>query len=124
MGTMVFKPLEVRFPSLKEGLPSRIQAYCQVKLGLHSERTAIVKGEGTDSKWEDSIALKYKGQDTATVKIKEKSVMGMKNKLGEAEIQLRQAVCEGKVDQWIPLCKKGKEIGEIHMMIEFIPESL
>jgi len=123
-GTMTFRPLEAKLNKDKDVFDkTNIDAYCKVKLGWHRGKTSVVRFTGTNPRWSESVVMKYKGQAHAEVKIKDKSKLKLR-KLGKAKISLDQAVLKGSLDQWFPLYRKGEVVGEVHIEIEFHPESV
>jgi len=118
-GTLIFRPQEIKLQDASQ----QLEAYCQIKLGFHRERTSIIN-LGAETRWNEEIALRFKGQESAEIKIKDKSIFKLRNHIGEGKIELAQTISQGRSNQWVPLYKKGQQIGEIHILIEFVPETM
>jgi len=123
-GTMTFRPLEAKLHKDKDVLDkANMDAYCKIKLGWHRGKTSVVRFTEMNPRWSESVVLKYKGQAHAEIKIKDKNRLKLR-KLGKAKISLDQAVLKGRLDQWFPLYRNSEVTGEIHIEIEFHPETV
>ena len=117
-GTIIFRPVEARLHSHK----GQKDLYCKVKLGWHSRKTQMAHF-GDHPMWGDAISLKFKGEKSAKIKIKEKQKMGLSETVGKAYIHLGHVVTLGRAGDWIPLMKNDQSVGEIHVAMQFEPSA-
>jgi len=118
-GTIIFRPIQAKF-NRDEDLIDKLNPYCKFKIGWHSSKSSVAEGQGVNAHWNDVIRLKVKGQETATVKVKEKERLG--GRLGKGKISLSSVFPGKKITQWVSLHKGEKVTGEILVEIEYIPK--
>jgi len=58
------------------------------------------------------------------VKDKERFTEYLDPTIGSAKIPLEQVVIQGKVEQWIPVSKKDTVVGDIHVIMEYVPKGI
>lgn len=117
-GTVTFRPIEARFNQDKD-LIGKMDPYVKFKIGLHSGKSSVAKSQGTHPVWNDSIPIKYKGQEFAKIKVKDRDRLRLDDRLGTAKIPLSQLILAGPTTQWFPLEKKGAVTGEIQVEISY-----
>jgi len=106
-GTILFRPIEAKFNRDPE-LLDKLDPYCKFKIGWHTGKSSAAKGQGVNAHWSDTITLKVKGQEIATVKVKDKGGMSLGGKLGKGKIPLSTVFTTKKVTEWISLHKGEK----------------
>jgi len=115
-GTIIFRPIEAKLNYDK----SQKELYCKIKLGWHSRKTHSAHF-GDHPTWGDAIPLKFKGETSAKIKVKEKHAMGLRETIGKAYIHLGKMLVQGRAGDWIPLMKNGQNVGEIHVAMQYEP---
>jgi len=119
-GLITFRPLEARFNHDKDIL-GKMDPYCKFKIGFHRGKTAVAKGQGTAPVWSDSVVVKHRNQEFAKLKVKDHDKMRLDDTIGIAKIPLEQVIASGNVDQWVPVEKHGKVVGEVHLIMGYAP---
>jgi len=120
-GTVNFRPIEARFNQDKDVI-GKMDPYCKFKIGFHSGKSTVAKSEGTHPTWGDVVPVKYKGQQWAKIKVKDKDTLRPDSRLGSVKIPLDQVVTGVPNTQWYPLEKRGGKVtGEIQIEITYTP---
>jgi len=120
-GTVNFRPIEARFNQDKDVI-GKMDPYCKFKIGFHSGKSTVAKSEGTHPTWGDVVPVKYKGQQWAKIKVKDKDTLRPDSRLGSVKIPLDQVVTGVPNTQWYPLEKRGGKVtGEIQVEITYTP---
>jgi len=121
-GTITFRPIEARFTHDKD-LLGKMDPYCKFKIGLHKGKSMVAKGQGVTPVWEDAVPVKHKNQEFAKLKVKDHDKLKIDGTIGIAKIPLDLVISQGRIDQWIPITKKDKVTGEVHLIIEYTPRT-
>lgn len=123
VGTVTFKPLKGEFIDDTDTL-GKMDPYCKVRIGRHSDKTAYAKGEGRNPTWNDTIMLDRKhNEQHATLKIRDKDRMGLNDKIGKVKIDLDEIAAKRKVHDWYPIYKGKKNTGHVLVDIEYYPHA-
>jgi len=117
---LVVRPIEARFQQDKD-IIGKMDPYVKVKVGMHSAKSTVAKSEGINPVWGDIVSVKYKGQDHASIKVKDKDKLRPDSNLGKVKIPLA-GIMTGPSTQWYTLEKRGNKVtGEIQLEISYQP---
>jgi len=129
--TFTFRPLEAKLEKDKTTF-THLNPYCKFKLGWHRAKSAIAQVdqvepemkdlESSTYRWGDSIILKAKkGEEFATLTVKDNDRPVFSNRLGKAKIPLDKIMQDGRVTEWIPIEMDGKITGQVKCEFEYQP---
>ena len=119
-GVFVFQPYEAKiFPQINKETKTRVS--CKFKVGHHSRDTKIAKG-GSNPIWSDAVVLERRhGENVAKMTIQDhrKGTL-IHHKLGEASVDLSEAISHGDMTQWYELKKENKICGKVLLRTVYI----
>ena len=122
-GMVMFRPIEAVFNKEDEKL-LKAHPYCEFKIGPQEGKTSVYRHEGNNPHWSDSINLDLNsGERSAKVKVIDEASPRGEDKLGIAEISLDEAILTKRENRWFYLYSEGNVVGQIHLDIQFQPDS-
>jgi len=117
-GSIVFKPLEAKIKDSPESVDS-LDPICKFKIGFHSGKTeAALPCEG-NIVWHDYVKVDMNDESFATVKLKNKGILG--KTIGEGKIDLEMVLANKRMVQWIDVFDKDEVTGQILVDVQYIP---
>ena len=118
--TIVFRPIQANLNKNKDILTQQ-DPYCKFKIGFHSIKSSVAKGQGKHPHWDDFITLDRKhGEQFAKITIKDKDTFSLDDTLGKVKINLDTIPGLGTTSQWINIYHRGKISGELLIQMEKI----
>jgi len=121
VGTFVFKSIRVVF-SVPIDLMEYNNLYCKVKVGMHSFKTQASLEYDCRTSWPDILVFKAKDHQFAKIKVKGLDQLRiMREKLGEAKVNLNQARFHGNTVERAKLWKNGVVVGEVQFELVYDP---
>ena len=119
VGTVIFRPLEAKIIQ-EEGSAHQIMPYVKIRLGWHSGKSSVANTEGTNPKWIDNIVLeRAHSEGFAKLKIKDQNRSILNDRIGEVRLNMDELCNKRRITEWFKIHKGDKEVGEIHLDMEY-----
>ena len=123
-GVFIFKPLEANIPIDYE-VVSKMDPYCQFRIGWHSDWTLGSKTKGNHPTWAERVSLERKhNEEFAKFKLRNNNRTVITETLGKTKIPLDEIINKGMVTQWYNIYRKKQVSGQIRINIEFVPQAI
>lgn len=114
---IVIRPVEANF---NDGMYSNMNPYCKFRLGKHTAKSSVAKGQGMHPYWNDALTLNRK-HDELFLKLAIKSKDHLyRHKLGKAKIVIDEVLKRGGGPQWFIVYHKRRVIGQALIQIEAV----
>jgi len=122
-GTLVIRPINGNL-TRNTDLFSKMDPYVKVILGSQQRETSVARNAGKHPQWRDQLTLKRNTQDDIIkFEVWDEDIGKKDDFVGSGALAIATVQQKGnKMQDWIQLSYKGKNVGQILVDVTFIPE--
>ncbi len=120
-GTLVIKPVSAQLTYSTEWL-GKMDCYCVITVGGNVFRTMPAHDQGKHPNWQQVFNARVSGEQTMHVSISDYDNVTKDDYVGECTVPLQDVYQRRNVSNWYQVNRKGKNIGQIMIVLEFYPD--
>lgn len=118
-GNLIIKPICAKLKKDYD-LFTKMDPYCKITLGHTVLKTKTSKNSGKNPNWQDSLSFNVNGQSQFHIALYDRDWLTKDDFIGETSISLLEVYNKFQVTDWYNLNRKGKNAGQIMLVLEFI----
>ena len=117
-GNLTVKPVCAKLTYSTETF-GKMDPYCVITCGSQKQKTRTCNNADKNPSWTDQFNFQIVGQQMIHVALYDKDTFTKDDFICEGNIPLMDVVSSGKVSQWFPLTRKGKNVGDIRVDMDY-----
>lgn len=118
-GTLTVKPITAQISKDREWF-GRQDPYCKITVGSQVQQTRTATDGGKSPNWQDSLSFSvHGGEQSVHIAIFDRDIITRDDFIGDTTIPLMQVFQMKQIAQWYPLTRKGRNCGQINVVLEF-----
>ena len=121
-GTLIVKPVSAKLTYDAE-IFGKMDCYCDIQLGGETFKTKVAHSQGKYPSWDETFTFNIShGDGSLEIQILDKNKISSDDYVGSATINLMDVFQRRNVSENFPVNRKGKDIGNIFIVLEFHPQ--
>ena len=117
-GNLTVKPICAKLTYSTETF-GKMDPYCVVTLGTQKHKTRTCNNADKNPNWNDTLSFQLCGEQMIHVALYDKDTFTKDDFICEGNIPLMDVIMSGTSNQWFPLNRKGKNVGDIKVELLF-----
>ena len=102
----------------------RMDPYAVLKIGYETLKTRTANDMGKTPVWNEVFEVQLRGEDSIQFTLWDKDIGSKDDYIGDGAITLSDLMHNRHVERWFPVMRKGKNIGNIQITLDFTPSNM
>ena len=120
-GQLIIKPVAAQLTYSTEWI-GKMDCYCKIVVGGNVFQTRPAHDQDKHPNWQEAFTARVNGEQSMQVTLLDKDNVTRDDYVGEATINIAQVYQTRQSSNWYPVMRRGRNIGQIMIIMEFYPQ--